>query len=125
MKMIRQIGSLFFVAGLFITIFAGVPWHVIVSDDPVVPLWLRIAIFCLLGGILVVLLTLALEQTKYKKSEKRQAHVLSLPHLTRLNSHLMGMSMINFKSLDLELFRINRIILNLNIEMDTTKLAVA
>ena len=62
MKTIRQIGSLAFVLGLFIVIFAGIPWHVIVADDPVVPWWLRIAIFCLLGGILVVLVTLALEQ---------------------------------------------------------------
>ena len=64
MKTIRQIGSLFFVAGLFVAIFAGVPWHVIAADDPVVPWWLRISIFCLLGGILVVLLSLALEQRK-------------------------------------------------------------
>jgi len=62
MKTLRTIGSLAFVLGLFVTIFAGVPWHVIVTDDPVVPWWLRIAIFCLLGGILVVLVTLALEQ---------------------------------------------------------------
>ena len=62
MKIVRQIGSLAFVGGLFVTIFAGVPWHVIVADDPAVPWWLRAAIFCLLGGILVVLLTLAIEQ---------------------------------------------------------------
>ncbi len=66
MKVIRQIGSLAFVAGLFIVIFAGVPWHVLVEDDPVIPWWLRIAVFCLLGGILVVLLTVALEQRKFK-----------------------------------------------------------
>ena len=62
MKTIRQIGSLAFVLGLFTVIFAGVPWHVIVAKDPIVPPWLRIAIFCLLGGILVVLITVALEQ---------------------------------------------------------------
>jgi uncharacterized protein YbjQ (UPF0145 family) len=62
MKTLRTIGSLAFVLGLFTVVFAGVPWHVIVADDPVVPWWLRIAVFCLLGGILVVLLTLALEQ---------------------------------------------------------------
>lgn len=62
MKTIRQIGSLAFVLGLFIVIFAGIPWHIMVADDPVVPWWLRIAVFCLLGGILVVLVTLALEQ---------------------------------------------------------------
>ena len=68
MKTIRQIGSLAFVLGLFIVVFAGVPWHVLVTDDPVVPWWLRIAVFCLLGGILVVLVILALEQRKNKTS---------------------------------------------------------
>ncbi|MHC4572131.1 MAG: YbjQ family protein [Planctomycetota bacterium] len=68
MKTLRQIGSLAFVLGLFVVVFAGVPWHVMVADDPVVPWWLRIAVFCLLGGILVVLATVALEQRKYKAS---------------------------------------------------------
>ena len=67
MKIIRQIGSLAFVLGLFTCIFAGVPWHVMVSDDPVVPWWLRIAVFCLLGGILVVLGSVAIEQRKWQK----------------------------------------------------------
>ncbi len=62
MKTLRQMGSLAFVLGLFVTVFAGVPWHVMTANDPVVPWWLRIAVFCLLGGILVVLVTLALEQ---------------------------------------------------------------
>ena len=66
MKTLRQIGSLAFVLGLFTVIFAGVPWHVMVEDDPVVPWLLRIAVFCLLGGILVVLLTVAIEQRKIK-----------------------------------------------------------
>jgi uncharacterized protein YbjQ (UPF0145 family) len=68
MKMLRNIGSLAFVLGLFTAIFAGIPWYVIVAEDPVVPWWLRIAVFCLLGGILVVLATVALEHTKYKTS---------------------------------------------------------
>ena len=62
MKILRHIGSVAFVAGLFTAVFAGIPWHVMVADDPVVPWWLKIAIFCLLGGILLVLATLALEQ---------------------------------------------------------------
>jgi len=61
MRILRRIGSLAFVLGLFTVLFAGVPWHVLVADDPVVPWWLRIAVFCLLGGILVVLLTVAVE----------------------------------------------------------------
>jgi len=62
MKILRHIGSLAFVVGLFTAVFAGIPWHVMVADDPVVPWWLKIAVFCLLGGILLVLATLALEQ---------------------------------------------------------------
>jgi uncharacterized protein YbjQ (UPF0145 family) len=62
MKNLRQLGSLAFVAGLFTALFVGMPWYVIVADDPVVPWWLRIAVFSLLGGILVVLGTLAFEQ---------------------------------------------------------------
>ena len=38
MKIIRHIGSLAFVPGLFTAVFAGLPWHVIVADNPVVPL---------------------------------------------------------------------------------------
>jgi len=62
MKAIRQVGSVFFVVGLFVCIFCGAPWHVITSDDPVIPIWLRVSIFSVLGGILVVLVTLGLEQ---------------------------------------------------------------
>jgi uncharacterized protein YbjQ (UPF0145 family) len=63
MKALRNVGSLAFVLGLFVTIFAGVPWHVFFVDDPVaLPLWLQIAICSVLGGILVVLVTVALEQ---------------------------------------------------------------
>jgi len=69
MKEIRQVGSLAFVLGLFVVVFAGVPWHVLAADDPVVPWWLRIAVFFLLGGILVVLVTLALEQRQIKAPE--------------------------------------------------------
>ena len=48
---------------------ARIPWYVIVSDDPAVPWWLKIALFSILGGILVVLLTVALEQRKTKTPE--------------------------------------------------------
>lgn len=64
MKVIRQIGSTAFVAGLFVAIFGGMPWHVMTADDPPVPWWLQTAVFCLLGGILVVLATVAIEQRK-------------------------------------------------------------
>lgn len=69
MKILRHIGSISFVLGLFTAIFAGIPWYVIVADDPVVPWWLRMAVFFLLGGILLVLGTVALEQMKIKRLE--------------------------------------------------------
>ena len=62
MRVLRQLGSLAFVLGLFVSVFVGMPWYVTVAEDPVVPWWLRTAVFCLLGGILVVLATLAIEQ---------------------------------------------------------------
>ena len=68
MKTIRLLGSLGFVLGLFTAIFAGIPWYVMTEDDPVIPWWLRIAIFCLLGGILIVLATVAIEQRNIKKT---------------------------------------------------------
>jgi uncharacterized protein YbjQ (UPF0145 family) len=68
MKILRHMGSLAFVLGLFSAVFVGIPWYVIVADAPVVPWWLRIAVFCLLGGILLVLLTVVLEQRRNKTS---------------------------------------------------------
>jgi uncharacterized protein YbjQ (UPF0145 family) len=86
MKVIRQIGSLAFVVGLFVVVFAGVPWHVMVADDPVVPWWLRIAVFGLLGGILVVLVTLALEQRKNKRPAESPVQGESEAGVLLLNS---------------------------------------
>ena len=68
MKFFRLIGSLAFVIGLFIAIFVGGLWHV--YQEPTLPWWLKIAIYCLLGGILLVLLTVALEQKKGKAQEE-------------------------------------------------------
>ncbi len=68
MKGFRHIGSVAFVLGLFTAVFAGMPWYVMVTDDPAAPWWLRVAVFLLLGGILVVLVTLALEQRAHKAS---------------------------------------------------------
>ena len=66
MKVIRNIGSMAFVIGLFTAVFAGMPWYVIVAENPATPWWFRLAVFSLLGGILLVLLTLALEQSSKK-----------------------------------------------------------
>jgi uncharacterized protein YbjQ (UPF0145 family) len=71
MKTIRQIGSVLFVLGLFVAIFAGMPWYVVVADDPTLPWWLRTAVFSLLGGFLIVLVTLAVEQRAYAASAEK------------------------------------------------------
>jgi uncharacterized protein YbjQ (UPF0145 family) len=59
---------------------------VIVSVDPVVPMWLRIAVFSLMGGILLVLITVALEQKKIKTSIKDIAPAVTQSQLLLLNS---------------------------------------
>lgn len=64
MTLLRHVGSPAFVRGLFTAAFVGLPWHVMVAEDPAAPWWLKAAVFCLLGGILVLLLTLALEQKR-------------------------------------------------------------
>ena len=86
MKILRHIGSMAFVLGLFAAIFAGLPWYVMVADNPVVPWWLRIAIFCLLGGILVVLVILALEQRAQKASAEERLPTESDRTVLLLNS---------------------------------------
>jgi len=86
MKIIRYFGSLVFVLGFFTVIFVGIPWHVIVKDDPVVPWWLRIAIFCLLGGILLVMLTVALERKKTETSGEESTLTESRSRILLQNS---------------------------------------
>ena len=70
LKGIRLIGSLAFVLGFFALIFVAVPWYVTIVDDSTVggplPLWVKAAVYALLGGIVVVLVTVALEQARLK-----------------------------------------------------------
>jgi uncharacterized protein YbjQ (UPF0145 family) len=89
MKIIRNIGSTAFILGLFVVIFIGVPWFVIVSDDPVLPWWFKTAIFCVLGGILVVLVTLAIEQKGIKSSNEEQLDSLTDSTILMLNSDVV------------------------------------
>ena len=89
MKVLRHIGSVAFVLGLFTAVFAGTPWYVMVADDPVVPWWLRIAVFCLLGGILVVLATLAIEQRAHTASFEERLATESDRTVLLLNSDVL------------------------------------
>ncbi len=60
MKILRLVGSTAVVLGLFTLIFAGMPWYI--YNYPGLPLWFKIALFGVIGGILLVLLTIAIEQ---------------------------------------------------------------
>ena len=84
MKILRLIGSLAFVLGLFTAIFAGVPWHV--YHDPTMPWWLKTAVYCLLGGILLVLLMVAIEQRKGKAPGEELPPAKSRPQMLLQNS---------------------------------------
>ncbi|MBN2374878.1 MAG: YbjQ family protein [Sedimentisphaerales bacterium] len=89
MKVIRQIGSLGFVLGLFVVVFAGVPWQVVAAEDPAVPRWLQVAVFFLLGGILVVLGTVAFEQRKFKAAGGEPAVDEAAGEVLLLNSDVV------------------------------------
>jgi len=54
-----------------------------------VPWWLRLAVFCLLGGILVVLATLALEQRAYTASVEERLATESDRTVLLLNSDVL------------------------------------
>ncbi len=84
MKIVRQFGSLVFVLGLFTVVFAGIPWYL--YHDPILPLWLKIAVYGFLGGILLVLLTVAVEQRKGKALEKGLPPGESQPRVLLQNS---------------------------------------
>jgi len=89
MKVLRHIGSVAFVLGLFTAVFAGMPWYVWTADDPALPWWLRIAVFCILGGILVVLATLALEQKTHATSVEEPLATESDRTVLLLNSDVL------------------------------------
>jgi len=50
-----------------------------VYHEPALPWWLKVAIYCLLGGILLVLLTVALEQKKTKLRKRNSQLVRCKP----------------------------------------------
>ncbi|MHC4789223.1 MAG: YbjQ family protein [Planctomycetota bacterium] len=75
LKGLRLLGSVAFVAGLFVIIFIMIPWYVTVVDDPAVggrlPWWVRGGVYLLLGGVAVVLASVAIEQRlRGPKAEK-------------------------------------------------------
>ena len=84
MKALRLVGSLVFVLGLFTVVFAGIPWYIYM--EPMLPLWLEIAAYGFLGGILLVLLTVAVEQRKGEAPGKELPPGESRPQVLVQNS---------------------------------------
>jgi uncharacterized protein YbjQ (UPF0145 family) len=83
MKIVRLIGSVAFVLGLFTAIFAGMPWYVY---HEAAPWWVKVAVYAILGGILLVLLTVVAEQRKGKAGGKELPSVESRSRLLLQNS---------------------------------------
>ncbi len=71
-KFFRLIGSLGFVLGLFVLIFAGMPWYI--YHDPILPLWLKISVYAFMGGLLLVLITVGVEQGGKKAKKEVSEH---------------------------------------------------
>jgi len=84
MKIIRMIAGLAFVLGLVVVIFVGIPWYV--YKEPMLPLWLEIAVYSVLGGLLVVLLTVAAERQVGGALGKMLSSVEARPRLLVQNS---------------------------------------
>jgi len=66
LKGIRRIGSLGFVLGFFTVVFAVIPWYVTVVEDSKIegplPWWVKVAVYLLIAGAAVVLISVAIEQ---------------------------------------------------------------
>lgn len=84
MKIIRLIGSIGVVLGVVTIIFAGVPW--LVYHEPMLPLWLGIAVYVVLGGILLVLLSVAIEQQRSRTQGEELPPDEPLPRMLLQNS---------------------------------------
>ncbi|MGL1892889.1 MAG: YbjQ family protein [Spirochaetaceae bacterium] len=76
-KFFRLLGSLGFIGGIFVLFFVGMPWYI--YQDETLPPWLKVAIYCFLGGLFLVLITVAAEQG----GKKSEAEVLTFDETER------------------------------------------
>jgi len=90
LKGLRLLGSTAFVVGLFVIVFVVIPWHVTVVDEPSVggplPWWVRTAVYVFLGGVLVVLASVAVEQQLGGPTAKELAEAAEPPGLLIANT---------------------------------------
>ncbi len=89
LKGIRRVGSLAFVLGFFGVIFVVIPWYVTVLDDSEVggplPWWVKGAVYLLLGGIAVVLISVAIEQ-RLRAPETAEPDLAAMPTGIRMEN---------------------------------------
>jgi uncharacterized protein YbjQ (UPF0145 family) len=92
-KALRQVGSAGFALGLFTLIFVCMPWYVTVVDNPQVggplPWWFRTTVYVFLGGVVVVLGSVAVEQisggaTRQELAEAGEPEGLPLANTDRV-----------------------------------------
>ncbi len=69
MKVIRLVGGLAFILGLFTVVFIGIPWYL--YHDPMLPWWFKTAVFLIMGGVLVVLISVAVEHKEVMTSTEQ------------------------------------------------------
>lgn len=66
LKLIRLLGSSSFALGFFTIIFVGMPWLVTIVNNPDIggplPWWFKGSVYLLLGGVAVVMISVAIEQ---------------------------------------------------------------
>ena len=66
LKLIRLLGSSSFALGFFTILFIGIPWLVTIVNNPDIggplPWWFKGSVYLLLGGVAVVMISVAIEQ---------------------------------------------------------------
>lgn len=89
-KQIRLVGSTCFVAGFFVLLFVAIPWLVTVVNDPTIggplPWWVRFAVYLFIGGVAVVLLSVAAEQASAAARAEGVAEAVEAPEMLLTNS---------------------------------------
>jgi len=83
MKSLQWTGSVIFVAGLFVTVFAGIPWHL---HTEATPAWLQVSVYLMLGGFLIVMSTVAAERRRFKTPASPADSEGKPPDILLLNS---------------------------------------
>lgn len=86
MKLIRKVGSLVFVAGLFVSVFGGVPWAVMAEDATLLPWWFKAAVLAIMAGVFLVLISVVIEEKQNDQEKEVKEALAYKSKLQLLNS---------------------------------------